>query len=109
MPSDVNVIAVGNLRAACIAKAFRQFFFFFWGMQLAELDVCCTLILHNKHITYKHFRPCSKSATGSLFNPPMADWRAKNERASDLCESPDKQPFCWRQKKNNKKNNSLTG
>lgn len=27
-PSDVNVIAVGNLRAACIAKAFHQFFFF---------------------------------------------------------------------------------
>lgn len=71
-------------------------------MQLPELDVCCTLTLHNKHITYKHFRPCSKSAIGSLFDPPMADWRAKNEHASDLCESPDKQPFSWRRARRQK-------
>lgn len=81
-------------------------------MQLAELDVCCTLILRIKHITYKHFRPCSKSAIGFLFNPPMADWKAKkNEHASDLCESPDKLPFCCRRarrQKVEKKNKKLS-
>lgn len=57
-------------------------------MQLARLDVCCTLILCIKHIKFKHYRLCSKHVIGSLFNMTLYTGK-KEKKNTPVFES------CW--------------